>query len=325
MDAACAPLMLAFSRSDWPRDTRISLKNLLADYCETRCAQKEIQRLRREHVALGIEDLAVSRFKRSDTVFILGSGASVNDLNAADWSLVARHDSVGFNFWLIHDFVPRFFFLEMPADPHEAQLMREILATKAAAYRDVPCIMDYRVLRKYHPDADFLGGVPEPLRSNVYLRAWYYVPALSRNWAKRTLRLWQHLYARGHVALTDALHYRSSLCAVVLFSFMCGYKNLVLVGVDLNDSLYFWQTRPKQYPHLPLPDRSQARACHVTIDPQHSSLLPIDEFLYLLDEVVLGPAGVQLYVAGTRSRLFPHFPQYPGFVRPEDAAVRAVA
>src|SRR5271155_5733125 len=57
-------------------------------------------------------DLDLSIVKRSDTLFILASGSSINKISPARWDMIAQHDSIGFNFWPIHPFVPNMYFVE---------------------------------------------------------------------------------------------------------------------------------------------------------------------------------------------------------------------
>ena len=46
--------------------------------------------------------------RKSDTLFVLGSGASIHDLNETEWAAIAAADSVGFNNWSLHPFIPTF-------------------------------------------------------------------------------------------------------------------------------------------------------------------------------------------------------------------------
>src|SRR5579864_8355848 len=43
--------------------------------------------------------------RRSETVFIFGSGASLNELTRSDWDHIGRHDTMGFNWWVHQHFV----------------------------------------------------------------------------------------------------------------------------------------------------------------------------------------------------------------------------
>lgn len=96
----------------------------------------------------------ITRLRTSEKLFILGSGLSINEI--VDWAHIAAHDSVGFNFWLIHDFVPDFYFIETPGvdkvqSPEETsageittggpgrlgrETMKRLIAHRAEDYRE---------------------------------------------------------------------------------------------------------------------------------------------------------------------------------------------
>ena len=59
-----------------------------------------------------LKTLDLRPLKTSDTVFILGSGWSINEITDARWSIIARHDSIAMNFWPFHPFVPRIYLFE---------------------------------------------------------------------------------------------------------------------------------------------------------------------------------------------------------------------
>ena len=49
-----------------------------------------------------VDAATIRERKRSDTVYVFGSGASLNDVTAEEWSAIARHDTIGFN-WFVHE------------------------------------------------------------------------------------------------------------------------------------------------------------------------------------------------------------------------------
>ena len=53
-----------------------------------------------------LETLDLSQIKTSDTVFVLGSGWSINEITEQRWKVIGRHDTIALNFWLVHPFVP---------------------------------------------------------------------------------------------------------------------------------------------------------------------------------------------------------------------------
>jgi hypothetical protein len=112
------------------------------------------------------------------------------------------------------------------------------------------------------------------------------------------------------------VHHRASLGAVILFAFLAGYESIVLVGVDLNNSLYFWETNSYILGGAAGPPTAQSgQAAHPTVDPSQNAeevSIPIDEYLRLLDSSVLRPSEVTLSVANPTSRLVLFLPIYRG-------------
>ncbi|MGC1298446.1 MAG: hypothetical protein WA869_25750, partial [Alloacidobacterium sp.] len=79
----------------------------------------------------------MASLRASDTLFILGSAWSINDISDERWQIIGRHDSVGINFWPVHPFVPRFFHFEDIAydeQPVMYDAFRGLLERRAEAY-----------------------------------------------------------------------------------------------------------------------------------------------------------------------------------------------
>jgi hypothetical protein len=52
------------------------------------------------------------KWKNSDTLFALASGASINSYNDKDFIHIGLHDSIAVSFFLIHEFIPTFYLTE---------------------------------------------------------------------------------------------------------------------------------------------------------------------------------------------------------------------
>ena len=63
---------------------------------------------------LSVVDL--KNLKSSDTLYILGCGASIKNLTESDWALINRNDSLALNLWYKSTFVPNFWMWEPPRD-----------------------------------------------------------------------------------------------------------------------------------------------------------------------------------------------------------------
>lgn len=289
------------------------LGTLWADRRITHRVERAIRSMRIRGLVRSTDDLDIAALRRSDTVFILGSGSSVNDLNEADWDTIATSDSIGFNQWLIHSFVPTFYFVELGCSSLEHdRYMVELLCRRLPDLGSMPIIVESKCWIR---ERSVAYKLPRQLSNRLY----FYAPSYHRTtsspvlaWAmRRSSASWK----RGSGDLRTMVHHRASLSAIVLFAFLAGYRDIVLVGVDLNTPYYFWDTNKALLHGRPAPPSDQTGGVHATVD---SSLnvaelsLPIDDYLRLLDSSVLRPNGVTLHVASPSSQLCSFLPVYEG-------------
>jgi len=82
-------------------------------------------------------DASVQQHKKSDTLFILGSGPSINLITESEWAHIREHDSVGFNWWMAHDFVPSFYLLQFV----KAEALLNLARDRSSAYKNVPLLL----------------------------------------------------------------------------------------------------------------------------------------------------------------------------------------
>lgn len=192
-------------------------------------------RLAEELDTLGLlpVDDGFSRFKQTNTLFVLASGPSINSLRDQDWDHIRSLDSIGFNTFLVHQFVPSLYCMQYNA------AVATLLSSMSDRFRDVPIIfrgqkMKTDFFREAGLDpADFSQGlfylreIPVSSRSSVE-------PAALYDWFENLGFL-----TKGRVAAwTPKL--RSTLVLMVLFAYQLGYDKVVLCGADMTDASHFW-------------------------------------------------------------------------------------
>jgi|GEM_PF-1274026 len=257
--------------------------------------------------------------KSSDTVFILGSGSSINDISAGEWETVGQHDSFGLNKWPIHDFVPTFQVFELPTGAgasSKREFYWSLFETKQVDYADVPVIM------KDAPYVfDELGSEPIPdylerrllLSLDIELPRWDDSTELLRD----VLR-W--LDSSGMFSIdSDILplyRKRGSISYLLFLATKLGYERIVLAGVDLNDARYFYEERHDEYESrgIPLPDTSREDDrdkddVHRTNDPKVAAVT-LEDVIYTIDKTILAPNDIELYTATKQSSLYPTLDYY---------------
>lgn len=240
--------------------------------------------------------------KSSDTLSILASGSSINELDDEDFEFIDTTDSLALNWWgVYHDYVPDYYKFEFLDWPGLNEKWISSINEKAAEYEDTTLIFD-----------------PEPMYNEGKCISDYLRQLDSTFWDDFVdIRITQYFVSSDHdfsPEILDALfprpldgrflHYRGSLSHVLALGTFLGYDDIILFGVDLDDSLYFWGEHPiREYKNRPdLNDK------HVTTSEEVFN--GIDDYIRILDSEILPDHSVQLYIGSQQSRLYPDLPYF---------------
>lgn len=178
-----------------------------------------------------ISEEAARARRRSDTVFVFGSGRSLNELGPAEWAHFAAHDVLGFSGFVYQDWVRTDFHLVRGWDYGEREADRRWLRsarvyaehiTRHGRFTDAVFVLqdEYRAVFA----RTLLGYGLLPAGATVLP----YRPA-------RGAGMWPS------ARLAEGLsHGTGTLCDAVNLAYVLGWRTIVLVGVDLYDSRYFW-------------------------------------------------------------------------------------
>lgn len=252
-----------------------------------------------------LEDLR--GYRTSDTVFILGSGGSLNEISDARWQRIAAHDSFGFNFSLVHPHRPTLYAFEYMG-PSQIQYARFVEhAVEREDYRDLP-----KLFAHIHPQAleKFLAGVPEHFRENLFATFPVYTFARDRDELDSAIELLRQRGLWGTDRWDRQFKYRGTLSMMISVAVKMGYEKVVLCGVDLNNWAYFFDDA-ERYPSMRgyYQERRKNRV-HGTFD-RRDNVMPMDEIVYAMDELILRPRGIELFVENASSALHPRVREAP--------------
>lgn len=181
-----------------------------------------------------IGDFDGTQYKTSDRLFILGSSYSINDVTEEEWEMVKAADSIGVNNWVFHDLVPTYYVLETPHRTEQFAYFKEELNNKADAYANVPFFVQYVHLSK---SKNHLNDLKID-SSKIFYNVPFMPNTLNTSIIKKMLKQWN---AKQNKTLEDLIHYSGSLSYIIMMGVVLGYKEIVLLGVDLNDNRYFFQ------------------------------------------------------------------------------------
>jgi hypothetical protein len=248
--------------------------------------------------------------KSSDTLFVLGSGPSINRISAERWKLIAAHDTVGFTWWLYHSFVPKFYLLEViekDGSPEAFDAYLSLAGRRAADYAST-----VKVAMEFHqPGTQTLDHLPPAFRKNLFAAYKIEAPARNEDELARALR---YLQGRGAFQVTgrfsSLLKYAASLTTMLVFALKLGYKRVVLCGIDLKTPDNFYQDR-RFYAESWEPPVMEHGRSHNTDVPLPWKV-PVTRAVSVIKHQLLDPAGVELYVENEDSALWPMLSAFPG-------------
>lgn len=264
---------------------------------------------RRQFGISGFLDLDLRTVKRSDTLFILASGSSINKISPARWDAIARHDSIGFNFWPIHPFIPNMYFIEAISTnhPHEMfELFCRIARQRARDYSWVTKVVTE--LRYVLPAKRFAGWEEFP-------GPWYTLhtfPVAASTQGEFAYGL-SYLRSKGLFDAADQISVvfkqASTLSSLIALAIRMQYRIIVLCGVDLNNSEYFYQDAAL-YPKTASIEFSPRHQPHATNSPMPWRIA-IESVILEMKRQLLDPAGTQLFVENRSSALWPRITEAP--------------
>ena len=245
---------------------------------------------------------------KSRRVFILGSGASVLELDESNFSKIREHSSVGINGWLLHDFVPDCFSYEPVTHSNTGHFGTLRLLNQKISLTRRPSIFFLKPRTQF--EGDQLGHIPRELQTNTYLygRSSPFTRRITNLDAELETIFLRHKDSRFRNTVLDsgASIFRMSYLALVM-----GFREIVYVGVDLLSSEYFWEKDPSFISRRGLGsfNAAQPGLVHETLDPKNRPFIVTDA-LRALSAAMDRRLGARFFTANSASPLADFMPSY---------------
>jgi hypothetical protein len=280
-------------------------------------AQRVTTYLEKANLGVSIHKSDIQECVSSNTLFILGSGSSINDIPEKKWEKIRKNDSIGLNRWPVHSHKPTLLVFELPWANNIGYTKEylNLLRNTKNRYKSVPKIMkgvSFSSLKHVR-----FKLVPDFLFGNLLLASdtgfgsivdWNSRPETNRE-------LLSYLFSNGFFKtgyLGTQYKKRGSISFTLHLAKALGYKNIVLCGVDMDDRGYFF-TADDKYDNksIPMHDKSnlQQGSIHKTVDPEYGQIT-LDKVILDMNNIVLKKSNVKLFVENESSLLYPSLPIY---------------
>ncbi len=251
----------------------------------------------------------------STTLFILGSGWSINTMSDKMFAHIGSHQSVGVNFWFFHDFVPTTFSFDAGKVPEsEKSLTQESLLVlgKLFSRRELinskPKIL---FLRPYQSNTKYLVPTPPSLRSGAWVSGRANFLSTTTDALGHDLRIILKAIRQRNLIASILPDNGASIVRLIFLGLAQGFQDIVLVGVDLDSRPHFWfapeysKRYPEQVNVFPPPDG----ALHGTTERVGRAMGNL-EFIKTLQEALTYMKMGQLWASAPTSQLSSILPQY---------------
>lgn len=244
----------------------------------------------------------VLRQKKSDTLFILASGPTINEIGSKQWESISMCDSIGLNFWVAHDFTPNSLRFELPYECNRRNYFFKMLKGKKSSFDHTKLFYDHHLSEKILPNK-LHGYNPNQL---FYPSSINLVGMNQENF-KKSLR-YAMTFSRKYSKYLFLPYKRGSVTTLISLGYLAGYKNIVLCGVDLNNVEYFYDSKyyKKKHPGF---GSGQSGDILKSMDSKISDL-SLADIIITMNEEYFSKGSQKLFVSSKNSILFPKIPCY---------------
>jgi hypothetical protein len=174
----------------------------------------------------------VERLKKTDKLFILATGSSINQISQIDFQRISDYDSLGLNYFVFHEFIPTTYLIETH-DTSKGYF--EYVASNSLKF-DRASIL-YKGYNSPMKIVEFVKNIKFLRKANIgqfYLMKDAYCSDYKVD-----------SKVSGICSIIkktkDDFFYNdiASLIYVINLGYLCGYKDIVLCGFDMSDDYFY--------------------------------------------------------------------------------------
>jgi hypothetical protein len=281
-------------------------------------SKRAMNKLSKKGLGPRIVDFPLQKYKSSNTLFVLGSGSSINEISDKKWKHIEKHDSIGLNRWPIHDHIPTYHVFEMKIQTGYEKYNKQyknLLEARRKQYSDLPIILKNSTsvknsLNQAHLPDWLLGDLIISSDSGFDELVDFDSSTEDNEYLLRYL-LGRGYFDQGNLEML--YRKRGSISYLLHLASVLGYKKVVLCGVDMIDSEYFFEERVDYYEQkkrpIPKHESDQKSGKHETNDEKFGQLT-LDKVILSMKNTVFNLKGMDLYVENDISALHPDLPLY---------------
>jgi hypothetical protein len=244
------------------------------------------------------EDLV--KVKRSDRVFILGCGDSINKMKSNKFDHIRMHNSISIGPWFYHSFIPDICTLELSNRFNVKYSKREKFLLKKLENYSTNYFSTIFLLKSRIPHDLITDGIYKTI-STRYNFNWVDTRIIfSETRFNLILTIFILNLFKFFKSRTKFIQYKGSLIWSILIAYNMGFKEIILCGIDLKGNYFFDQGQKPT-------DRE-----HSSLTKSRSSLNLIESVL-TFEKYLLRKRGVKLLINSENLAFIGKLPEYQGW------------
>jgi hypothetical protein len=237
----------------------------------------------------------IKKYVISECCVLLGSGSSINNITLEQWETLKRYDLFAVNNWVYHPFiVPNFYHIE--SKWYDYEILQNRLLEKRDLYKNTKFIFPENKI------ITLKSGFKKPLKDIVFDNAQIYTYKMKSRDPKRLTKTFNAEYSMDKNLLTKS--YDMSLTLILELIYRMGYKYIILLGIDLINSYYFWTNKP-EYGQV----HHQTNKEHEGKNPElpHATY-NIKDYIISFNNYWMCPPEKSLLITHKETALYPYIP-----------------
>lgn len=168
--------------------------------------------------------------KTSNELFILASGSSINQIK--NWDRVKEADSVGFNFFMLHNFVPTFYYFEPEEINKRNDFYIKNILTKQGYFEQV-------FIRKMKNSLPIVNTINKIGAKAINVKPLSFKIDSRKQLEEKVRKVLKDSFFNKNLIYHQG---SASIDLLSLTAMRLGYKKIYFCGVDLNNSKYFYES-----------------------------------------------------------------------------------
>ena len=223
-------------------------------------ALKQIKLKKRGIARQLIKEPEACLVRKSERVFILGSGPSINKLSPSDFDHISKHDSWGLNIWFVHEFVPGVYFTQLGKKTVRGaavmDLLDDLFLKVAHKYKETKFLIKGG---DFQHGFDIFGtnGFKKFAQAGIKSVSVLPVLLIPKGVKRDPVGLFSDLRQEGLLSHASGVsapvpQIRNSIGLLIALAVQMGYREIVLCGVDGTGDDHFYDDEKylEMYPEL---------------------------------------------------------------------------